>query len=637
MSSSLRLLPFLLLAALVGAVSASEPWLDAPFAAPPAEVVAAAAALRPAAADVHVLYREASYRFELDHRLELRQTLVYQVLTPEGLDAFAATEAAWNPWHQQRPEIRARVITAAGEVRELDQQRVDEAIRAAEGDRSERAVVRVQLPGVEVGAVVEERITIRDRVPHFAAGSSHVHRWVMSQQIHRGRLILDSPTRLPLRYGVGIEPLREITGDRVRLVFEDGPRPAAGPLEAGLPSHLPRHPQIAFATGSTWTAVAERYALLLSGRKSARPPWFDRPALMELPPEQRAITLLEHVRTHLQPTGEALDQRPPEPRSAVEVLASGRGSSLDLAALMADLLRAAEVPAAVALVKRGPGRDVASNLPGLGAFDRAIVFLPGSTLRWLDPADPTVRAGDLGLELQARLALILAPQTESLTRTPVSPSSVNRTLVEIEIELAEEGPGRVVEESVFSGVPELLQRRLALDLTPQDRRRGYADYVRLAYRAEALGEVEEGDPRDLARPYRLRLEALDSGRALTRGRSAAVGLSIGDLLLTLPAPLLLEGPPRQADFAFPYPFETEWQVRITAPSGFTATALPRDEVWSLGTVQLAQSFTSRDNVVTVRFRMLSGPRTLTPVQFEETRSKVGEFLRREGLVVEFAR
>ena len=625
----------------------SEPWLDGLFRASPSTVLAAANALRPHHGDVHVLYREASYTFELDHRATFRQTLVYQILSEAGLQNFGASEARFRPWHQDPPTIRARILTPSGTVHELDPRQVKSAGRKASVDARETQVLRLELPGVTVGAVVEEVITVYDREPYFSAGQTYKHRLVMPHPIQRQRLIFDAPTLLPLRYGVrlaDLEPERQIESERVRLVFEDGPRPAAGPIEAGLPANLSRYPHIAFATGKDWASVVDTY------RRQLEVWWggFELPeALVRKPPKredpERIRKFFERLKPRLRVDPDSLTDLPPLPEPPGGVWTRERVSSLEAAAMTVALLRNAEIQAHVALVRRGLERDVEANLPGLGGFDRALVMVPGAGPSeesfWIDPAEPLMRPGELPVEFQGRRALVLArefPKEDPFVRTPVSGSGDNRTEVEIQIELAAEGPGRVVETSRFHGVPEWLQRRLSFGLSAEERRTGYADYARLVYRA-TLGDLEEGDPADLSEPYWLRLEALRSGRVLTEGAQAVVGLSISDLLLSLPAPFLIDNGPRRQSFAFPYAYEIEWRVRIEVPRGFQATAIPRDEVWSLGSVRLSQSFTQDGGAVEARFHLDSGPRVLTPEQFEETRFRVGEFWRRESLVVEFER
>lgn len=620
---------------------AAEPWHGGPFTASPAALREAAAALTTAAdAPAVILYRDVSYKFDDDGKVSYRQHLVYSILHPSALAAFAASEVSWAPWHQGPPRIRARVVAVDGTARWLDALAVDEALLAS-GAGTARRVVRVPLPGVAVGAVVEEEVEVRDATPYFVAGQSFVHRLVGAQPILSGRLVLEAPTSLPLRYGVrlmpGLEPRRTVADGRVRLQFDYTDRSAASAVEPAMPPHLPRHPQVVFATGADWRTVAERYAKELAPGLDASTlrEAFDLPALTRLAHTERVARLLAAVRSTLRWSAEELDARGVLPRPVAEVWKERRGSRLELTTVLVALLRAVEVPAFTALVRSGWGRDIEANLPGLGGFNHPLVFIPAARPLWLDPSDSASRVGQLDVALEGRLALVVSPTTEALIRIPTSGAADNRTVLQIDVFLAPEGPARIVETSEYHGVPERTQRRLSQVLTAEERRLGYADYVKTAYKAAQLGAAVEGDPTDFSRPYSLRLEALNAGRALTEGGQAAVGLPLSDLLLTLPAPFLIQSAPRRRhDFLFPYPSVVEWRYRIMAPPGMAPKALPQDEIWSLGTVRLSQRFRFSDGILYADFRLDSGPRLLTPEEFETVRFKVGEFLRVADLVLE---
>src|SRR5690349_20937075 len=94
---------------------AAEVW-DAPaFAVPARELQAAATAVkRDKPADVVVLLDERIYRFDEQHRVSVTSRMIYRVDSPDGVENWAASSAAWQPWYQASPVIRARVVTRDG-------------------------------------------------------------------------------------------------------------------------------------------------------------------------------------------------------------------------------------------------------------------------------------------------------------------------------------------------------------------------------------------------------------------------------------------------------------------------------------------------------------------------------------------
>ena len=68
--------------------------------------------------------------------------LIYRVDSPDGVENWAASTAHWQPWHQARPTIRARVITRDGREHQLDQKLLTDAGTAAAETRSTTTITR---------------------------------------------------------------------------------------------------------------------------------------------------------------------------------------------------------------------------------------------------------------------------------------------------------------------------------------------------------------------------------------------------------------------------------------------------------------------------------------------------------------
>ena len=122
----------------------------------------------------------------------------------------------------------------------------------------------------------------------------------------------------------------------------------------------------------------------------------------------------------------SLAPTPLSPSSPLATLRRGAGDGKDLAVVLAAALRAEGIPAHVALLRPGTGRDIEPTLPGMGMFSHAIVYVPGEPPLWIDPTDRWARPGELPLLDQGRRALVAAAETEDLVETPLSVSSDQR-------------------------------------------------------------------------------------------------------------------------------------------------------------------------------------------------------------------
>src|ERR1044072_7118885 len=85
------------------------------------------------------------------------------------------------------------------------------------------------------------------------------------------------------------------------------------------------------------------------------------------------------------------------PEFPSETLRRRFGDCKDKSTLLVAALRAAGIEAYLALLSAGDDQDIAPDLPGLGMFDHAIVFVPhagdGGADLWIDATADNVRVG----------------------------------------------------------------------------------------------------------------------------------------------------------------------------------------------------------------------------------------------------
>src|ERR1044072_5602873 len=93
------------------AASPGEPWDGPAFSASPAAMAQAAAAVPAGEGGVAVLFSEARYDYDPAGRETDTYRLVSRVASATAHESWSAVEESWSPWHQERPQLRARVIT----------------------------------------------------------------------------------------------------------------------------------------------------------------------------------------------------------------------------------------------------------------------------------------------------------------------------------------------------------------------------------------------------------------------------------------------------------------------------------------------------------------------------------------------
>lgn len=630
----------------------SEPWLAGPFKAS-AQVIYDEAVARSEHTDASalMLYQGVEYHFAVDGRLEIQRHWIYRVMDGAALNDWSVSQMRWSPWHQERPEIKARVIRAGGEQRWLKPEELEEraAPESADGLSGDRRLLSGRLPGIETGAVVEESIVLRESRPAFPWGTTHRHYTSLFIPTVRGRVVLDASTRLALRFGArkmpGLEPTStEVADGRVRVVFDFYDMPAVEPIEDGLPAHRPRYPHIAFSTGRSWnwvaTGLGQLFEKVVTGTRldalSAELPSPSDPL------QVRLDQILSVVRRRIEYNGLEINASAlnPDPDRVLEV---GSGDGFDIALTLVAAFRRVGLESSLALINSGFGTDVEPRLPGFGLFNHALVRVtpgPGIEPVWIDPIAPFSRPGELPLAAQGRFALIIGPDTEKPILTPATRPEDNLARETREIWFSDFGPGRIVETCEYSGSAERSQRRITEGLDDEARRRGYQAYAHAFHHAAGLGGLQETNARDLSGPFVLQLEAVDSNRVRTNLDHAVLEIPVRELARRLP-PALLEPSTkaRQEEYVFPEPFVTEWRYEVYPPTGFVVLELPEDLDLNLGPATFSRRFhrerkASGERIIgELRFDV--GQRLLSPSQFDDLRESLKEFLKRPALELKF--
>lgn len=663
---SILLLPVLLAPPSIAAQS-GEIW-DEPFAdARKTRAVVNAMIPMDLEADVEMLLQESFYTFDEAGHSEVRRRRVFRLLTPNAIGMAATVEMEWSPWHQEKPEIRARVVGVDGREHWLDPATLNEApVHEDQPDiMSDRRVLRAPLPALTPGAIVEEETIVRGRPPIAGAGS--VHRMLFGQAfpVRQARLIVDAPTELPLhvfREMISDEgETREEKDGRLRLQIAGGPYERVKRVEPMAPSDVPQWPMVGFSTGSSWQTLAESYhALVEEQLVDANLKKTVKPLVRGVNDRGEKIDrLLAWLQAEIRYTGLEFAEAAIIPRSPEETLSRRYGDCKDKAALLVALLRDAEIPAYLAMLNAGLGPDARPSLPGFGVFNHAIVYVPPAgdePAVWIDPTDEMARAGELPILDQGRQALVAAPGTKTLTLIPRATHKDNRIEEVREIYLdADLGGGRVVEVTRAWGSADRNHRASFSRLDFDGRQTALENYVQNAFLAEKLTDYTLSDLSDVTQPFELRTESEEARMAYTDMAEAFVVVRPAQLLDRLPRPLLRaaiqdagggdssddedgeEDQERQFDLVLPEPYSAEIRYHLVAPPGYRAIDLPDDEERQMGPAlferEVTESKEGREIDLTLRFSTEKS--RYTPAEIRELQEAAADLMAEGNLLVRF--
>src|SRR5690348_10442788 len=320
--------------------------------------------------------------------------------------------------------------------------------------------------------------------------------------------------------------------------------------------------------------------------------------------------------------------------------------------MLVTMLRASGIPASLALLDTGPGQDVNPDLPGMGLFDHAIVYVPASghdSEMWIDATAQYSRVGELPYMDYGRWALIVSEQTTTLKKIPELTAAANLHREFREFTLPEFGQATVVEKNQDSGPGEAGYREIYAS-EDKDRRHNIENYLKNAYLAEKLITLDHNDPADLSQPFWVSFTTKGK-RGSTDYLSAVMAIRVEDLFNGFPDYFTSseqdrkeaddraesdKEKPRTKDWQI-RPFTNEWDYKIVAPAGYKLRALPQNKEEQVGTGRFTQQYTVNTDgtVVQAVLRFESGKSRLTVAEAKALRDAVVKAQKSDPIFVSF--
>lgn len=633
-----------------------------PLTANPAAILLASAAHpRKEAASVTQLLEENLFTLDAAGRQERRHHFVFRIDAESAISGWGSIEAAWSPWYEERPAMRARVITPDGKVHLLDAKTIGEYSANEDSPQvyDDRKKVTAPLPKLAIGAIAEVEIVTRETAPIFRAGGFHSINLAPGVPLAQTRVVVDAPQDLLLHWQVkghtGAEPVKTIAGGRQIITLNLGPQDPLKPQEPYLPTDLFVHPAFSFSTVPSWAEAARAYEELVESKLKGidLSAWAQEAVGGLQQPSEKISALLARLTKEVRYVGVEFGECAIVPHTPAETLQRGFGDCKDKATLLVGLLRTVGIKAHVALINAGYTTDVDPDMPGIGGFDHAIVYIPtgapGLGPTWIDPTHEFARAGELPLSDQGRLVLVAAVGTTALMATPEWPLK-NWTRETREVFFADSGKARVVETTEVSGAAEMDLRSSFTGAEEKKARESLKKYVKDTYLAKDLGLMQFSASNDLKRPFTIKVEALESGVTATDFQNAAVAVNRSPLLSSLVTVVQAQaradhedekdaGPdpkPRKSDLKIPDLYTREWAYRLVPPSGFVMVTHPEDSTRKIGAATLIETYKAGPNgefLATYRLECLQ--RRWTAEEVNKAREFIKEFETKKVVVLSF--
>ncbi|HLT29730.1 MAG TPA: DUF3857 domain-containing transglutaminase family protein [Myxococcaceae bacterium] len=485
--------------------------------------------------------------FEYHVRVELledgqyRRTLTerYTLLTASPPRFYARLETEFDPDEDERPELSATVTLPGGTAKTLDPSTIAES--PAEGSSGDNLTSRrrlvAPLPSLVAGAKIE-RITVSHKSrPRLSVGRAFMHPLGMTLPVKSLTFVLDHPVGQQIvtrALKADVTPTREEKDGRVITTWQRTDVPGVT-FPLSLPPEERLFPTLWVSSASGWPEVIGAYHTAVAPRLTSDAL---APVLRELKPASSshrdvAAAALEWMHHHLRYTGLDFGNAGVIPQTPEETLKRGYGDCKDLSAFLVALLEASGVPARMVLVHTADWEDPADDIAGLNRFDHAVVQIPGATPLWIDPTLRGMPVGTLSPLAMNRIALVVAPETTGLSRTPVGSAAENRAVVRTEITLPSYGLGTVKTIRTLGGTALAWPRLRAQNLSPDQINRDLAKEIE-SFHGTADFTYRHSDPLSGLIPFEDVLEIQASNRSMAADSDAAAALGFEAMLDFIP-------------------------------------------------------------------------------------------------------
>lgn len=414
-------------------------------------------------------------RYDLDGTGSRTYRMVGQILKQEAVEGWAEHTFSYNPERERFRLNWVRVVDLDGTViSDEPMHRQETELPVPEGSPVFSPVhqVRVSMPGVEVGTIVDYSYTVETFDP--VLGGDFFASWYINpgSTIRRSRLILDLPAGMDARiHEIDVaEPptVTEVDGRIVReWSREDIPMREPEPF---VPDSTGYSEHIRYGGPVSWSEIGDWYRGLAAGRYEMTPVLTARLEQVVADAatlEDRLRALHRWIAQDIRYVSLSLGIGGYQPRMPAEVLETLSGDCKDKATLFIAMARALGAEAHPVLTSAG---RIDATVPSLRQFDHAIaaVDLGDGEPIFVDLTASIVPWGHLPGGLHGGYGLIVRDDDSELLRFADPPATESRLTTRLVGELAEDGTFRGRYEESATGLMQYeLRGVFAEELTRQ--------------------------------------------------------------------------------------------------------------------------------------------------------------------------
>ena len=369
--------------------------------------------------DLYYAYRQTALAIGKDGELKQTDAMKVHAVTPAGASAFSSFQFHFFPLAESLFVNELTVRNAQGALVSTGNVSDYYLLDAANPNMATaRKTLNIPVPGLQPGYSVELVLTRRESHP-LDAFPFHTWEIATAYPVWRTALFLGGETSAVQMASVGIAKPERLTNGFIWRVDQ----PPVFRMEPMLPRVVDYLPTVFINDSkSSWQQLVTNYLGTLTDRMDLPAEWVEsaksRASLAKTAPRELMASVASQVQTNLSYKAIEFGRRARLPQPLRDTLRNKYGDCKDHALLAQQLLKAAGIPASLALVSSSA--SIRKDMPSLDQFDHMIVYAPTEAGgQFIDCTDKGSAIGlSTPLGLAGREALVLDERDPRFVQIP---------------------------------------------------------------------------------------------------------------------------------------------------------------------------------------------------------------------------
>jgi len=454
-------------------------------------------------------------------------------------------------------------------------------------------IASFSLPDLQAGEALDVNYTLTNHTSDLlknptkqhpvAAEPSFAFRWNDYVASLNRELTLSLSTQMPL-YAIRLRQPANLaiseTGSKNRVLhLAMNPAITPVPSESFQPPIQDLAPLTAFTTYKSWDEAVQPYRQRVKAALAQDPAAIN--ALVAEAGDNTADALLDritklkntvHEKVDWVDTGLPVYLNPDRPFA--EIIASGKGSSHDMALLLMAALQAVKLNPQLFIYRQAGSGELIGDLPALSQMDGVLIGVPqGHDFIWLDPTEPLAAPGTLPLQALGLSALAVLPPFQWQS-TPSFSAKDHRKERDILMTFSPKGDLSCTVDLQAFGSADLALRQFFRATTDDKRKDLVLRGLNKRFPGAALTDYSYGDYRDTTQPLHVKYSFTIPGYAEFQPKGGfnfypVIFEDVEDFLATLRET-------RKTPIVVPQSFNSVTRVVVKLPPGYKVGDLPKD-------------------------------------------------------------